>query len=61
MAATKVPIELEHEVLKKISWIAKKHKHTLNYQLGLVVHQYIKQYEAANGPVPVEFENSEFR
>ena len=61
MAATKVPIELEHEVLKKISWIAKKQKHTLNYQLGLAVQQYIKDYEAANGTVQVEFENSDFR
>jgi hypothetical protein len=51
-----VGLRLEPDVLKKIAWLAKKQKRSLNSQIEFAVEQSVEDYEATHGPVPVESE-----
>jgi hypothetical protein len=56
MPTTKVQtgLRLESEALRKITWIAKKQKRSLNAQLEFAAQQCIDEYESTHGAIPVE-------
>ena len=56
MATNKVPtgIRFEPELLYKISYVAKDNKRSLNAQLEYLAQICVKEYEASNGPIPVD-------
>ncbi len=58
MATNKIQtgIRFEPELLYKISQIAKDNKRSLNAQLEYLAQCCVKEYEAANGPIPVDEE-----
>ena len=58
MATNKVQtgIRFEPEFLYKISFVAKENKRSLNAQLEYLAQQCVKEFEAANGPIPVDEE-----
>ena len=58
MATNKVQtgIRFEPELLYKIAFIAKENKRSLNAQLEYLAQQCVKEFEAANGPIPVDEE-----
>lgn len=58
MATNKVQtgIRFEPELLYKISFVAKENKRSLNAQLEYLAQQCVKEFEAANGPIPVDEE-----
>jgi hypothetical protein len=49
-------LRLEPEALRKLTWLAKKQKRSLNAQLEFAAQQCIDEYEAANGPIPLDAE-----
>lgn len=56
MATNKVQtgIRFEPELLYKITYIAKDNKRSLNAQLEYLAQICVKEYEAANGSIPVD-------
>jgi hypothetical protein len=55
MATNKVQtgIRFEPELLYKIAYVAKENKRSLNAQLEYLAQICVKEYEAANGNIPV--------
>ena len=47
---------IEPELLYKITYVDKDSKRSLNAQLEYLVQACVKEYEAANGPIPVDEE-----
>ncbi|MBP3674555.1 MAG: Arc family DNA-binding protein [Oscillospiraceae bacterium] len=58
MATNKVQtgIRFEPELLYKITYVAKDNKRSLNAQLEYLAQTCVKEYEAANGNIPVDEE-----
>lgn len=58
MATNKVQtgIRFEPELLYKIAHVAKDNKRSLNAQLEYLAQQCVKEYEVANGAIPVDEE-----
>ena len=58
MATNKVQtgIRFEPELLYKITYVAKDNKRSLNAQLEYLAQLCVKEYESANGPIPVDEE-----
>ena len=58
MATNKIQtgIRFEPELLYKITWIAKENKRSLNAQLEYLAQTCVREYEQANGPIPVDEE-----
>ena len=58
MATNKVQtgIRFDPELLYKITYVAKDNKRSLNAQLEYLAQIWVKGYEAANGPIPVDEE-----
>ena len=56
MATNKIQtgIRFEPELLYKIAHIAKENKRSLNAQLEYLAQQCVKEYEAANGAIPID-------
>ena len=56
MATNKVQtgIRFEPELLYKITYVARDNKRSLNAQLEYLAQVCVKEYEAANGPIPVD-------
>lgn len=56
MATNKVQtgIRFQPELLYKIAYVAKDNKRSLNAQLEYLAQQCVKEYEAANGPIPID-------
>ena len=56
MATNKVQtgIRFEPELLYKITYVAKDSKRSLNAQLEYLAQVCVKEFEAANGPIPVD-------
>ena len=59
MATNKIQtgIRFEPELLYKISCVAKENKRSLNAQLEYLAQQCVKEFEADNGPIPIDEEN----
>ena len=55
MATNKIQtgIRFEPELLYKITYVAKDNKRSLNAQLEYLAQLCVKEYEAANGSIPV--------
>lgn len=49
-------IRFEPELLYKITYVAKDNKRSLNAQLEYLAQTCVKEYEAANGNIPVDEE-----
>jgi hypothetical protein len=47
-------LRLEPDVLKKVTWIAKKQKRSLNAQLEFAAQQCVEEYESVHGAIPIE-------
>ncbi len=58
MATNKIQtgIRFEPELLYKITQVAKKNRRSLNAQLEYLAQECVKEYEAANGAIPVDEE-----
>ena len=58
MATNKVQtgILFEPELLYKIAYVAKDSKRSLNAQLEYLAQKCVKEYETANGPIPINEE-----
>lgn len=58
MATNKVQtgIRFEPELLYKIAYVAKDNKRSLNAQLEYLAQKCVKEFESANGPIPVDDE-----
>lgn len=58
MATNKIQtgIRFEPELLYKIAYVAKNNKRSLNAQLEYLAQVCVKEFEAANGEIPVEDE-----
>ncbi len=58
MATNKVQtgIRFTPELLYKISYVAKENKRSLNAQLEYLAQVCVKEFEAANGDIPVDDE-----
>lgn len=58
MATNKIQtgIRFDPELLYKITYVAKDNKRSLNAQLEYLAQNCVKEYEAANGPIPVNEE-----
>ena len=58
MATNKIQtgIRFEPELLYKITVVAKQNKRSLNAQLEYLAQNCVKEYEAVNGPIPVDDE-----
>ena len=56
MATNKVQtgIRFEPELLYKIAYVARDNKRSLNAQLEYLAQLCVKEFEAANGPIPVD-------
>lgn len=56
MATNKVQtgIRFEPELLYKMSYVARDNKRSLNAQLEYLAQACVREYEAANGPIPVD-------
>ncbi len=56
MATNKVQtgIRFEPELLYKISRVAKENKRSLNAQLEYLAQACVKEFEEANGPIPLD-------
>ncbi|MBQ7340776.1 MAG: hypothetical protein IJW41_01205 [Oscillospiraceae bacterium] len=55
MATNKIQtgIRFEPELLYKITYVAKDNKRSLNAQLEYLAQLCVKEYESANGSIPV--------
>ncbi len=49
-------IRFEPELLYKIAYIAKENKRSMNAQLEYLAQVCVKEYESANGAIPVDEE-----
>ena len=58
MATNKIQtgIRFDPELLYKITYVAKDNKRSLNAQLEYLAQTCVKEYEAANGSIPVDDE-----
>lgn len=58
MATNKIQtgIRFEPELLYKIARVARENKRSLNAQLEFLAMTCVREYEAANGPIPVDEE-----
>lgn len=58
MATNKIQtgIRFEPELLYKITVVAKENKRSLNAQLEFLAQNCVREYEAANGTIPVDEE-----
>lgn len=58
MATNKIQtgIRFEPELLYKIAYVAKDNMRSLNAQLEYLAQACVKEYEAANGPIPIDEE-----
>ena len=58
MATNKIQtgIRFEPELLYKIAYVAKENKRSLNAQLEFLAQTCVKEFESANGPIPVDEE-----
>ena len=58
MATNKIQtgIRFEPELLYKITQVAKENKRSLNAQLEFLAQQCVKEFEAANGSIPIDEE-----
>ena len=58
MATNKVQtgIRFEPELLYKIAYVAKENKRSLNAQLEYLAQCCVREYETANGPIPLDEE-----
>lgn len=56
MATNKIQsgFRFDEETLKKISYIAKRNKRSLNGQVEFLVQQCIETYEKENGPIVLQ-------
>ena len=56
MATNKVQtgIRFEPELLYKITYVAKDNKRSLNAQLEYLAQKCVKEFESANGPIPID-------
>ena len=56
MATNKIQtgIRFEPELLYKITQVAKQNKRSLNAQLEFLAQNCVKEYEEANGEIPVD-------
>ena len=56
MATNKIQtgIRFEPELLYKITYVAKDNQRSLNAQLEYLAKLCVKEYEAANGSIPVD-------
>ncbi len=56
MATNKIQtgIRFDPELLYKITHVARDNKRSLNAQLEYLAQQCVKEYEAANGTIPVD-------
>ena len=50
-------IRFEPELLYKITYVARDNKRSLNAQLEYLAQLCVKEYEAANGTIPVREED----
>lgn len=59
MATNKIQtgIRFEPELLYKITYVAKSNKRSLNAQLEYLAQLCVKEYETANGQIPVTDED----
>ena len=59
MATSRVQtgIRFEPELLYKISFVARQNKRSLNAQLEFLAQECVKEYEKANGEIPVTDED----
>ena len=59
MATNKIQtgIRFEPELLYKIAHVAKENKRSLNAQLEFLAQNCVKEYETANGTIPVTDED----
>lgn len=59
MATNKIQsgFRFDEETLKKISYIAKRNKRSLNGQVEFLVQQCIETYEKENGPIVLQNSN----
>ncbi len=49
-------IRFEPELLYKIAYIAKENKRSMNAQLEYLAQVCVKEYESANGAIPIDEE-----
>ncbi len=58
MATNKIQtgIRFEPELLYKITYVAKENKRSLNAQLEYLAQLCVREYEAANGTIPLDEE-----
>ena len=58
MATNKIQtgIRFDPELLYKITYVAKENKRSLNAQLEYLAQLCVKEYETANGAIPVDDE-----
>jgi hypothetical protein len=56
MAVDKIQtgLRLESDLLRKITYVAKYEKRSLNAQLEYVIQCFVEQYEAEKGTIPVD-------
>ena len=56
MATNKIQtgIRFEPELLYKITYVAKDNRRSLNAQLEYLAQNCVKEFEAANGAIPVD-------
>ena len=58
MATNKIQtgIRFEPELLYKITYVAKENKRSLNAQLEFLAQNCVREFEAANGAIPIDEE-----
>ena len=58
MATNKIQtgIRFDPELLYKIAYVAKENKRSLNAQLEYIAQNCVKEYENANGAIPIDDE-----
>lgn len=58
MATNKIQtgIRFEPELLYKITYVAKENKRSLNAQLEYLAQNCVREYELANGAIPIDEE-----
>ncbi|MDO5154191.1 MAG: hypothetical protein Q4D50_12665 [Eubacteriales bacterium] len=58
MATNKIQtgIRFEPELLYKIAYVAKQSKRSLNAQLEFLSQQCVKEFEAVNGAIPMDYD-----
>ena len=56
MPTSKIPtgLRLEGETLAKITYISKLNHRSFNNQMEMLILEYIKKFEAENGPIPFD-------